>query len=224
MRSLFHYSLCPFSRKIRLILAEKKLDFEMEAERFWERRPDYLALNPTGQVPTLVDLNGAILADSSVITEYLEEAYPEVPLIKGTSVQRAEIRRLTAWFDHKFAQDVSLNLIIEKTVRRHLRSQSAGPNSGAIRQSKANIHHHLDYISWLVDRRKWLAGPDLSVADLAAAAHLSCVDYLGDAPWDKHEIAKEWYMRLKSRPSFRHLLTDRVPGLPPAAHYGELDF
>lgn len=224
MRTLYHYPLCPYSRKIRLILAEKKLDFELEMERFWERRPEYLQLNPTGQVPTLQELNGSIIADSFAICEYLEEAYPERSLIPGNLSQKAEVRRLVAWFDDKFAREVSLNLIVEKTVRRHIKSSSGGPNSNAIRLSKSYVNHHLDYISWLVDRRKWIAGDDLSVADLAAAAHLSSIDYLGDVPWDKHEPAKEWYMRLKSRPSFRSLLTDRIPGIQPVSHYAELDF
>lgn len=221
MRLLYHYPLCPYSRKVRLALSEKKLDFELEFEPFWERRPTYMSVNPSGQVPAFVDLNGSIVADSYAIIEYLEDAYPERPLILGGPAQKAEVRRLVAWFDDKFAREVSVALVVEKTIRRHLRS---GPNSNIIRQAKTYIHQHLEYIAWLVDRRKWLAGDDFSMADLTAAAHLSCVDYLGDVPWDKHEAAKDWYMRLKSRPSFRALLTDRLLGIQPVPYYGELDF
>lgn len=223
MRTLYHFPLCPFSRKVRLILAEKKLDFEMESERFWERRPEFLKLNPTGQVPVLVDLNGTTIPDSTIIAEYLEEAYPDRPLLGTDLAQRAETRRLAAWFDQKFAQEVTFNLIIEKTLKRHIPGAS-GPNSAAIRQGKALINNHLDYISWLVDRRKWLAGDEFSLADITAAAHLSAIDYLGDVMWEKHELAKDWYARLKSRPSFRGLLSDRIPGILPASHYADLDF
>lgn len=223
MRTLYHYMLCPFSRKIRLVLGEKRLDFDVENERFWERREAFLAMNPAGQVPVFVDLNGTVLADSSVMCEYLEEAYPERLLIGNGVAHRAEVRRLAAWFDGKFANEVSLPLIFEKTLRRFMRE--AGPtNSQAIRQAKSMINYHLDYISWLIDRRKWLAGDDLSLADLAAAAHLSVIDYLGDVPWDNHEVAKDWYMRIKSRPSFRPILQDRLGGLTPAEHYQSLDF
>ncbi|MBX3457218.1 MAG: glutathione S-transferase family protein [Candidatus Paracaedibacteraceae bacterium] len=223
MRTLYHYMLCPFSRKIRLVLGEKRLDFDVEIERFWERREAFLTMNPAGQVPVFVDLNGTVLADSSVICEYLEEAYPERLLIGNGVAHRAEVRRLAAWFDGKFAHEVSLPLIFEKTLRRFMRE--AGPtNSQAIRQAKSMINYHLDYISWLIDRRKWLAGDDLSLADLAAAAHLSAIDYLGDVPWDNHEVAKDWYMRIKSRPSFRPILQDRLGGLTPAEHYQSLDF
>lgn len=223
MRVLYHYLLCPFSRKIRLLLAEKKLDFELEIEKFWERRPEYLKLNPAGQVPVFIDLNGSTICDSYAIAEYLEETYPERTLLGASLQNKAEVRRLTAWFDDKFAREVSLNLLFEKTLRRFIRQ--AGPtNSQAIRYAKANIGHHLEYISWLIDRRKWLAGDEFSLADIAAAAHISVVDYLGDVPWESYESAKDWYMRLKSRPSFRNLLTDRLPGIPPASHYPELDF
>ena len=73
-------------------------------------------------------------------------------------------------------------------------------------------------------RRNWLAGDRLTYADLAAAAHLSCVDYLGDAQWDENETAKTWYARIKSRPSFRPLLAERLPGMTPSPTYADLDF
>lgn len=223
MRTLYHYMLCPFSRKVRLVMGEKRLDFDVENERFWERRGDFLAMNPAGQVPVFVDLNGTVIADSAAICEYLEEAYPERLLIGNGVAHRAEVRRLAAWFDGKFASEVSLPLLFEKTLRRFMRE--AGPtNSQAIRQAKSMINYHLDYISWLIDRRKWLAGDELSLADLAAAAHLSVIDYLGDVPWDNHEVAKDWYMRIKSRPSFRPILQDRLGGLTPSEHYQSLDF
>lgn len=223
MRTLYHFPLCPFSRKVRFILAEKKLDFEMELERFWERRPEFMQLNPAGQVPVLIDLNGTTVPDSTIIGEYLEESYPDIPLMGTDPVQRAEVRRLCAWFDQKFAQEVSYNLIIEKTLKRYFPG-SNGPNSAAIRTGKSLVNTHLDYISWLVDRRKWLAGDEFSLADITAAAHLSAIDYLGDVQWDRHELAKDWYARLKSRPSFRGLLADRIPGIQPAPHYTDLDF
>ncbi|MBY0281981.1 MAG: glutathione S-transferase family protein [Alphaproteobacteria bacterium] len=225
MRTLYHYPLCPYSRKIRLILAEKKLDFSAEIERFWEKRPEFMKLNPAGQVPILVDLNGSVINDSMAISEYLEDAYPERPLIGEGLLQRAEVRRLVGWFDSKFASEVSVTLLMEKNIKRYLSTQvSSGPNSAVIRNSQSTVHSHLEYISWLVDRRNWLAGDDFSLADIAAAAHLSVVDYMGDIAWDKHPIAKDWYARIKSRPTFRSLLLDRVPALAPSSQYADLDF
>jgi glutathione S-transferase len=225
MRTLYHYPLCPYSRKVRLILAEKKLDFTLELEKFWEKKESFLKLDPAGQVPVLIELNGSVLADSGAISEYLEEAYPEWPLIGEGLTQRAEVRRLVAWFDDRFARDISKRLLMEKNIKRYLPlNGSNGPDSTAIRQAKSTIHHHLDYISWLVDRRNWLAGDHFSLADIAAAAHLSTIDYFGDVPWGSHSSAKDWYARIKSRPTFRSLLQDRVPGLAPSSHYMDLDF
>ena len=222
MRTLYHLWLSPNSRKVRLVMAEKKLDFEMKIERTWERRDEYLAMNPTGKVPLLVEDDGSVIADSTVICEYLDELHPDPPLIGRGAAARAETRRLVAWFDGKFSAEVSDNLIGEKIIKQFL--GLGEPSVSAIRAGLANLKTHLDYISWLADSRNWLAGDDLSLADLTAAAHLSALDYLGDVPWEDHARAKEWYVRLKSRPSFRPLLKDRIPGLTPPKHYANLDF
>ncbi len=222
MRTLYHLWLSPYSRKVRIFLKEKKLDFEMKVERVWERRPEFLAMNPAGQVPVLVDEDGAVVIDSAAICEYLDEVYPDPPLVGRDAKQRAEVRRLAAWFDLKFGREVTQNLVGEKITKRFL--GLGEPSSAAIRAGLHNIRYHLDYIGYLADRRNWLAGEAFSLADIAAGAQLSTVDYIGDVPWDQHSRAREWYARLKSRPSFRPLLGDHVPGAPPPAHYANLDF
>ena len=162
------------------------------------------------------------VADSAAICEYLEETQPEPALIAGSAGDRAEIRRLVAWFDRKFDTEVTRNLVGEKIMKRFLKLGE--PDSRAIRAGKQNIHVHLDYIAWLTERRTWLAGGTLSLADIAAAAHLSALDYIGEVPWAEHEAAKDWYARIKSRPSFRPILADHLPGEPPPKHYANLDF
>lgn len=222
MRTLYHQPLSPFSRKVRVVLREKNLDCELTVEKVWERRPEFLALNPAGAVPVLVEEDGHAIADSGVICEYLEEQYAQAPLLGEDAYARAEVRRLVAWFDQKFAREVSDNLLNEKLMKR-LWGQG-GPNSQAVRAGYANIHYHLDYIGWLIERRRYLAGAQFSLADIAAATHLSAVDYIGDVPWDEHPAARDWYARIKSRPTFRPLLSDNVPGLAPSPHYADLDF
>lgn len=222
MRTLYHLWLSPFSRKIRLVLKEKSLEFDMKVERIWERRPEFLALNPAGDVPVLVEPDGTTLADGNAIAEYLEEVYPERPLIGTTPLERAETRRLVAWFDVKFNREVTANLVEEKIMKRFL--GLGQPSSQAIRAGCQNIKHHLDYIGYLTDRRKYLAGDTFGLADITAASHLSAVDYLGDVPWEQHDGAKDWYARVKSRPSFRPLLADHIPGASPPKHYADLDF
>jgi glutathione S-transferase len=222
MRILYHLPLSPYSRKVRLALAEKRIPFDMRVERVWERREEFLVMNPACTVPVLQDANGLVLSDSYAICEYLDEAYPDSPLLGRTLAERAEVRRLVAWFDIKFYAEVTRNLLYEKQMKRLL--GRGNPDAAAIRAGYANLKPHLDYIGWLAETRAWLAGPSLSLADLAAAAQLSALDYISDLDWSLSEAAKDWYARIKSRPSFRPLLGDRVSGVAPPAHYADLDF
>jgi glutathione S-transferase len=222
MRTLYHLPLSPYARKVRLVLAEKRLPVDLVPEKPWERRPEYLELNPAGTVPTLVEDNGVVIPDSAVICEYLDEAYPEIPIMGDTIVERVEVRRLAAWFDGKFAAEVTQNLLGEKYMRQQARRGT--PEPAAIRTGYTALRYHLDYLGWLAENREWLAGANLSLADFAAAAHLSCLDYIGDVDWRLSRPAKDWYARIKCRPGFRTLLSDRVPGIVPPEHYVDLDF
>lgn len=222
MRVLYHLPLHPGCRKIRLLLREKQLPFDLKAEQIWQRREGFLRLNPSGDVPVMLEEDGAIVAETPVITEYLEEAYPDPSMLGATPLDRAETRRLSWWFDWKFHQEVTANLVDEKIFKRFMKLGE--PDSQTIRAGHANIRYHLDYIAWLCDRRTWLAGDVFSLADISAAAQLSAIDYLGDVPWDQVAGAKDWYARVKSRPSMRGILSDNIAGLNPPPHYADLDF
>jgi glutathione S-transferase len=222
MRVLYHVPLSPYSRKVRMALKEKGLPFDLRLENVWERRVEFLAMNPAGKVPVLVEADGTVIADSVAITEYLQEVQPQPDLLGATPAQRAETRRLVAWFDGKMHEEATVNLVGEKVMRRFL--GRGEPDSATVRAGLANIRTHLDYVAFLVERRTWLAGDKFSLADIAAAAQFSCIDYIGDVPWGHQEAAREWYARVKSRPSFRPILDDRVPGLKPVKHYDDLDF
>lgn len=229
MATLYHYPFCPHSRFARLVLAEFGMEPELREERPWERREEFLIINPVGTVPVLVD-SEIVVPGAAVIAEYLDEtrglALGPRRLLPHGPAERVEVRRLLDWFLHKFHEEVTSYLVHEKIHKRFMGSANGGgpPEMGAIRAARANVRYHLKYIGYLIATRNWLAGDDLTYADLAAAAHLSCVDYLGDVPWDEDETAKDWYARVKSRPAFRALLSDRAPGLTPANHYANLDF
>jgi glutathione S-transferase len=221
MIRLYHQPLCPFSRKIRLVLRERNLVAELIEVAPWDRDPDFLKLNPAAEVPVLVD-GETVVADSAAIVDYLQERHGEVDLLGQSQVVRNEVRRLVGWFDVKFRREVTDLLWGEKLLKRLKRN--GVPSSEALRAGAANIRGHLAYIGYLYEDRRWLAGDDLSLADLAAAAHLSVLDYLGDVPWEASAGARDWYAKVKSRPSFRPLLMDRLTGLKPPMHYDDLDF
>ena len=230
MPTLTHYSLCPFSRSIRLAAAECELDLILEEERPWDWRPGFLELNPAGTLPLYQD-DEVLLCGAYPISEFLADTGVDetgdaraFSFFPGDEVERGEVRRLVDWFHRKFDGEVTSYLIGEKLHRRFDPDAGGAPDMDMVRAGQANLRYHLGYIGHLVEERTWLAGEHLSFADLAAAAHLSCIDYLGDVPWGEAESAKEWYARIKSRPSFRSLLSDRVPGIKPPDIYADPDF
>jgi len=223
MRTLFHYALCPFSRKVRLALHEKKLPTHLEPEPIWKKRPEFFDLTPTGQVPVLVE-DGIVISGSQAIVEYLEDSEPSsgTSLAPNSARERAEVRRLVDLIDDHFYHQVTQNIVYEKTLKRLC--EGMGPDSKNLRQGMQHMGPQMEYFSWLLEKRDWLSGPSLTWADLALAGHISCIDFLGHLPWENFPEIKQWYMRLKSRPSFQPLLNDNIPGLTPASHYRLLDF
>jgi len=224
-RTLIHFPLDPASRQVRLALGEKKLPFIEAVERYWERPERLAALNPSGLPPVLIETRGAIqvvVCDGRAILEHLEERHPDYALMPDDAQGRAETRRLLAWFDRQFTDEVNSFLLHEKMEKRLL--GLGAPELAALRRGREALRQHLRMLEGLLAVRDWLAGPHFSLADIAAAAHLSVIDYMGEAPWEDFAAAKLWYMKIKSRPSFRPLLTDRFAGLPAASHYHDLDF
>jgi glutathione S-transferase len=230
MLTLFHHPFCPHSRFVRLALDELGLTPRLVEERVWERRKEFLSLNPAGATPVLLEEGAPPVPGAAIIAEYLDEAHGKeaanLRLLPSDIGDRVEVRRLMSWFNDKFFEEVSGPLVMERVYKRYIPSGNGGgsPDTDMLRAARSNIRYHLAYIGWLVRTRNWLAGHSLTYADLAAAAHLSVIDYLGDVPWDEDETAKAWYARIKSRPSFRTLLGETLAGLPPSPSYANLDF
>ena len=223
MWQLHHFPLCPFSRKVRLMLGEKGVAHELVRESPWLRRDEFVDMNPAGQTPVLVeDKNGTVLIDSGAICEYFEETIQKSPMIPGTAINRAEVRRLVAWLDDRLFREV-VEPMMEERMTKRLVSRDP-PDTKVLREAMKTANSYLDYLDYLLDHRRWLAGPVLSLADLAAAAHLSVADYLGGLDWRGHKQTTDWYSVMKSRPSFRPLLTERMEVISPPAHYDKVDF
>lgn len=235
MHTLWHFRLCPLSRSIRMALSESGIACQLEEERPWDWRPQFLDLNPAAELPVLRLDDGQLLCGTYAISEFIAEegivagidldttATP-IALFPGSREDRAEVRRLVDWFNGKMHREVTREFLYEKVYSRTSGGMSHTPDVEMLRAIRTNLRYHLSYIGFLAYQRRWLAGDAISYADLAAAAHLSTIDYLGEVPWDEHPAAKDWYMRVKSRPSLRAILADRLPGAHPPAHYVNLDF
>ncbi|MAT88293.1 MAG: glutathione S-transferase [Aestuariivita sp.] len=221
MLRLYHFSLSPFSRKVRLSLAEKRIEVELVEERYWEKSTDLLRRNPAGMIPIL-RLDGKNYTESTAICEYLEDLYPAPELMPKDAAEKYEVRRIVNWFDDKFYNEVTKKLLNERVIKKI--SGEGFPDSKKVKQGAKRIKYHLDYMAWILERRRWLSGDVMTLADFAAAAQLSCLDYISDVDWNRSATVKDWYAKIKSRPAFRNILADQISGFPPPRHYNDLDF
>ena len=220
---LIHHPISPFSRKARILMGEKRILFVLKEEDPWNLSEEAMRLNPAGELPIFV-FDGNVITGNNAICEFLEEVHndKDAKLINGDIRHHAEIRRLTEWFDYKFYREVYRNLVAEKVFKRF--TSGTAPDSRVLKKGINNLKFHLEYLDWLCENRKFLAGDNFSLADISAAAQLSIIDYLGDISWDNYKNAKLWYSKIKSRPSFKEILKDNIKGILPSKHYSNLDF
>jgi glutathione S-transferase len=224
MRTLYHYPLCPYSRQIRLILKEYNQSFNLIKEDYWTMRPEFLsALSPSGEVPVLIEQNNLVISDIYSILEYLiDECADERFVPKSDRVKMAEFRRLVSWYNKKFYREVTKHMLDEKLIR--IMQRNAFPKPEIIRAARNNLHHHMQYINTLLSNKDFIFSEYFTLIDLIVASHLSIIDYFNEIQWDNYFQIKEWYSLIKSRPSFKAILNDRIPGFNPPKHYDELDY
>lgn len=229
MLTLFHHPILASSRFVRLAFGEFGEEISLIEEAPGSRRKEFLAINPAGGLPVLLAEADTPVVGAVTIMEYLDETRGimkrDKRLLAENPMDRAEIRRLVDWYLVKTEGDVTRHIVRERVLKRLMPDEhGSSPDSAAIRAARANIKQHLKYTNWLASTRNWLGGSRITYADLAAAAAFSVLDYLGEIEWSENKAARDWYSRVKSRPSFRPLLNDRVRGLTPVAHYADLDF
>lgn len=218
---LYHIPLSPFCRKVRLVAGEKRLEVELIEEKYWEQDPEFLRRNPLGKLP-VARIDGRVMTESQAICEYLDEVLPTPAVLPADPLARYEVRRICSWFDDSFYHEVTARIMNERVWKKVLRQ--GYPDSRAVKSGLTRIKFHLDEMTRLLDARRWLAGNTVSLADFTAAAHLSCLDYISDVDWNRSDTVRNWYATLKSRPAFRAVLADNIPGMPPSPQYAELDF
>lgn len=231
MHKLHHFKLCPYSRSIRIALHEVEIPVEFIDEQPWNLQPAFLSLNPAGDLPVLVLDSGPCLCGAYSISEFIAEELRRrpherflPPFFPGNREEKAEVRRLVDWSHKKLDREVTRELLIEKVFARLEPGSRHVPDAELLRALASSLRYHMSYFNYLAQGRKWLAGEDMSFADIAAAAHLSVIDYMGEVRWDEFPFAKEWYARIKSRPSMRSILAEKIAGVAPPVHYADLDF
>jgi glutathione S-transferase len=224
MKRLIHWMFDPYARTVRLALGEKALVFEDVASPPWQPNRDVQMLAPGASGVALIHrANDAryTAVGSTAICEYLEEADNDIRLLPRLAEDRAETRRVWRLSEDMFREACEALLRERVAIAR---SRSHSPDSTTLRKGAHALRAALTFFNYLAETRGYLAGRSLTLADLSVAAHLSCFDYFDDVPWDTVPDLRVWYSRMKSRPSFRPILADKLDGTPPAAHYADLDF
>ncbi|WP_371396537.1 glutathione S-transferase family protein [Fretibacter rubidus] len=225
MRVLYHWPLDPGSRQARIALAETKLKFKLEPVNPWAPDATFASVCAEGVPPCLIDVisGGKVtISGARAICEYLAETSKKTSLLPDSATDRAEMRRLCDWMANKFTDDVQAYIMHERVEKTLLGNEA--PHPPTLREGREHLQFHLDYFSWLLERRDYLAGHRFSLADIACFAHLSCLDFVGEIRWRDNPTLKDWYQKIKSRPSVQPLLGDRVGGMIPPRHYRDLDF
>lgn len=197
MIKLYHFPLSPNSRKVRIALIEKGLEFErvhIDFGKKEQKHPDYLKIHPFGQVPALDD-DGFIVYDSTIINEYLEDEYPHPPLLPSDSEGRARARMMEDFRDNHFNPPF-VDIIHE------VRSKSEGDRDlKLIERSKGEIVKCFGRIERELEGREYLAG-GFSLADIAFMPDFDLLERY-EVPLDaKYKNIRAWIERLKARPSY----------------------
>lgn len=225
MRVLYYYSLDAYSRIVRIVLSEKMVDFSVQHELPWKLSEKFKSCSSYEVLPTFVDNNGICISGVFAIIEYLEETIPDPVILGYTVKQKAEARQIAYWFISEFSKEVLDPILQEKVLKRFATKTSSEPNPGAIRNAMYNIPRFLDRIIYVLERRSWLVGRNLSIADISVASFISVLEYLGILKWSNYsEALLTWYLKIKSRKSFRPLLTDIISMIPPSRNYAKLDY
>ena len=227
---LYHYPICPFCRKIRFMLALNDVkNCSLRIENFWEKREKFCNINPTGEVPFFAvqqtefdEKRSVLIWGQNSIMEYLRRKYPVDTLIFGDIEEQANINKYNEWFDTKFYNDAVKPLLEERVYVFYKKKRMA--NTEVIKLARLNCEQHLRFIERILRKRDYIATNEFSLADLSCACHISSLDYLGEIDWSSHEILKNWYIIIKSKPAFRDILYDIIPDIRPASWYRELDY
>ena len=220
MFTLYHYFLCSSSRFVRVCMEEKKINFQLRIENYWKPSENFLIMNPAGYFPILLTSSNYPVVGSSVIMEYLEDLDNEGFLLDNKV--KPEIRRLVQWFEIIFKKDVLMPIMFEKIYKPI--ENNMNPDNNVIRSSLSNLQFHMKYFDILIDKKDYLTSDRISYADLYLVSSLSVLDYLGELNFNGFDNIKDLYFKLKSRPSFKNILKDRIVGINPSKSYLKLDY
>lgn len=226
MNILYHNIVCPFSKQARILLKELNIDFHLKQDiSLLKEKYSLIKLNIARTLPIFEDdINKYYIIGIYSLAEYLKEEYENFTLFSNKINHNCEIRRIFQWFNEKFNREVTQIYLKAKLINNSENYLNNYPNIKLLNLSLDNLKKHLDYINYLLDIRSFIAWENISIADIAAASHLSLLDYFGEIKWNDLPRLQQWYSIIKSRPSFQQILNDKIAGFKASPNYSNLDF
>lgn len=230
MLSLYHHQFCAKSRLASILLLESGINYNSIPINFWAEKKKLLSIDPIGELPILTGVIGSempsgaeVIAGIYPIIEYIFDLTPDFHLVPSSAQEKALMRKMIYWINSRFEQEVTKYIINEKFIKL-VTGDKDGPRTEFIRAAKINLAHHLNYLLSFVEANGNIASRQISAADICLASHISILDYFAEINWEKSSFLKEWYVSIKSRPSFRKILADRISLIHPPAYYEDPDF
>jgi glutathione S-transferase len=195
MIRLYDYPDCPFCQKVRVVLAEKDLEYErvhVDLHKGEQRSPEFLKLNPYGKVPVLID-EDVVVYDSTIINEYLDEEYPNPPMMPEDSAGRARVRLLEDFADNSFTPPAGM-------IMAELHKPESERDTERVRKYQGEILRVLGLLEAALDDKEFLVG-DFSLADVAFVPRVVVLGQLGIELEARLQHVAAWIARLRERPS-----------------------
>lgn len=199
MMRLYDYPDCPFAQKVRVVLAEKELEYEtifVDLRKGDQRSPDFLKLNPYGRVPVLID-DEVVVYDSTVINEYLEDEYPHPALMPEDSGGRARVRLLEDFCDNSFLPSAGF-------VLAELSKPEGEQDAERVQRYRGELARGLARLEPFFGGKEYLVG-DFSLADIAFVPGVLILARLGVEVDPRLRQVQAWIERLRQRPSVQVL-------------------
>ncbi|MDC3024017.1 glutathione S-transferase family protein, partial [Alphaproteobacteria bacterium] len=147
MYKLYYMPLNFYCRAARIILLEKKINFQIVNEPFWKRRIEFLKINPAGDLPVVVDQNRTNIIGYEGLVEYLEDQGVGAKLLGDSPLKRLEVRRICMWVGRKLQKEVMENILDER-VFNSLKENSQ-PSSNILNAGRKNLNNHMKYFDWI---------------------------------------------------------------------------
>jgi glutathione S-transferase len=197
--------LSPFVRKVRVVLAEKQVPYELVPANPFEKSPAFLALSPLGRIPALEDESGRSLADSSVIAEYVEERFPTPPLFPRDPYERARVRWFDEYADGGMGPNLTAKVFFQRVISAKLMKGAA--DERIVASGLAEVPTYLSYLERELGTGEYLVAGTFTLADISVMSQLVNLAHAGVTidPQQYPALAR-WFARLTERPTVAPLI------------------